>query len=257
MNVLPPRKATRNFFGVKPAYVRQAIAFLIVVTLLNLSVPLLPKVLAAGGGNASGATGIIRVSGVVTIDELKATSGQTIFPGSQIQTSEDSEALVDLGKFTRLRLLGETKFGLDFSKTSIVSTLTSGVLRGFIPAGTAVNIKTAAGELITDASQPTEFTVQVIGDTTRVSVEAGRVELRKENELKTVSAGEVFTTAPVPQTQPDPDEGMTTGQKIGLVAAIGAAATILALVLIGRDEEAPQFGGCVIVPSGESPSVCP
>ena len=239
--------------------VRRAVALLIAVTSLNLSVPLMRAVFASPRADAEVATGIISVAGSVTIDGARGTSGQTIFPGSQIATSEGSESIIHLGKFTRVRLLEETDFTLDFSGESISSTLAKGTLRGFIPAGIPFSIKTVRGELRTDPNQPSEFIVQVDDENTNVSVKTGRVELQRENNLEAVNAGEVFTTSAGSQTTPDEDEGLTDREKVGIFAAIGGAAAILIFVLRGREKEELQFGDCVIVPSGVTgqTGICP
>lgn len=259
--VLPSRQTARNSIGFKStANVRRAIALLIAVTSLNLSLPSLPGVFASPRPGAAIATGIMSVAGTVTIDGVRGTSGQTIFPGSQVATSEGSESIIHLGKFTRLRLLAETDFTLDFSGESISSSLGKGAVRAFIPAGIPVSIKTAEGELRTDPSQPSEFIVQVEGENTKVSVKTGRVELRTETDIQAVSAGEVFTTATGSQTEPEEEEGLTDRQKVGIFAAIGGAAAILIIVLRGREkEEELQFGGCAIVPSGITgqTGICP
>jgi ferric-dicitrate binding protein FerR (iron transport regulator) len=246
-------------------YGRRAAAFLIAVTLLSLSLPLFPVApvasvaVAATGRDALGATGVIRVAGTVTIDGVQGTSGQTIFTGSHIATAAGSESIVDLGRATRFRLSPETDFTLDFSRACVSSKLGGGIVRGFVAAGLPVNIRTAGGELVTDPSQAAEFIVEVTGADTRVSVKTGRVELRTDGKLKTVSAGEAFTTAD-PQDQPDnDDEGLGKKEKIGIIAAIGGVATILIVILQGREKQdpEPEFGGCAIILSGTSSGICP
>lgn len=258
--VLPSRQTARNSIGFKSTdNVRRAIALLIAVTSLNLSLPSLPGVFASPRPGAAIATGIMSVAGTVTIDGARAISGQTIFPGSHIATSEGSESIIDLGKFTRLLLSAETELTLDFSRMNISGSLSKGVVRGFIPAGIPVNIRTAGAELLTDSSQPTAFIVQVDGDATKVSVETGRVEVRIGNKLQSVGAGQVFATASGSPAQPVLPSNLTNRQRVGLFAAIGAAAAILAFAIIGRDETEPQFGNCVIVPSGTTgqSGICP
>ncbi|HWN10757.1 MAG TPA: hypothetical protein VNO50_16070 [Pyrinomonadaceae bacterium] len=237
---------------------RRWLAIFIVAASFNLSLPLVPGVFTAAGKNSSTSSGIIRVRGTVMIDGLAVRSGQTIFSGSQITTAEGAESIIDLGKLTRLRLLPETDFSLDFSPTRISSTLRAGMLRGFIPAGLPANFHAAGGELVTDPSQATEFTVQVTGEDIHVQVKTGRVELRTENELKAIGAGEVFATSGGPQdSQDDDDEGLSTEAKVGILAAIGGAAALLLIAFRGRDESQPEFGGCVIVPSGPTSGICP
>lgn len=224
--------------------------FLIVVSLVNVLMPS-TSVLASLRSDAV-ATAIVHVSGSVTIDGVKGTSGQTIFPGNQVVTGPGAESIIDLGKLTRLRLLPETDLSLDFSQSRISSTLHKGTVRAFIPAGLPVNIHTAGGELVSNPAQSTEFTIQVTDRYTQISVKYGDVELRTESELRTIGAGEAFATAGETQdSQASDDEGLSTGQKVGIFAAIGAAAAILIVVFRGREKkEEPEFGGCVIVPSG-------
>lgn len=254
---LSSEKTARNFRGFNSTdYLRRSVAILILATLVNLLLPS-AGVFAAPRG-ASSATGIIRVAGTATVDGARAISWQTIFPGSHIATSEGSESIIDLGRFTRFLLSAETELTLDFSRVNISSSLSRGVVRGFIPAGIPVNIKTVGAELITDSSQPAAFIVQVDGDSTKVSVEKGRLEVRTGNSMQSVGVGQVFATASGSPTQPAPQNNLTTRQRVGLFAAIGAAAAILAFVIIGRDETAePEFGGCVIILSGPSTGFCP
>lgn len=176
-----------------------------------------------------------------------------------IATSAGSESIIDLGRITRLRLGPETEFKLDFSRTYISGTLGNGVVSGFIPAGLPVTIKTAGGELVTDPNQPAEFRLEVFGEITKVLVKHGRVELRTENKFNPVGAGEVFSNAG-PQNRPndddDDEDGLSTGAKVGMFAAIGGAATLLFIVLRGRNDQEPVFGDCVIILSGPSTGIC-
>lgn len=238
---------------------RRSLAILIVAASLNLSLPLLPGTFTAAGRDASNASGRIRVAGSVTIDGVPGMSGQTIFSGSQVTTAEGSESIIDLGKLTRLRLLPETDLTLDFSTARISSKLNTGTVRAFIPAGLPVSIRTAGGEFVTNPAQATRFTVQVTGLNTQISVESGDVELRTENRLESIRAGEVFGTSGEAQdSQDDDDEGLSTKEKVGIFAAIGGAAALLLIVFRGREEEEqPEFGGCVIILSGPSTGMCP
>lgn len=241
--------------------IRRSLAILSVAAALNLSLPLMPGIYTAAGRDAAiarVASGTIRVAGSVSIDGVQGMSGQTIFPGSQITTAERSESIIDLGKLTRLRLLPETDLSLDFSSARVSGTLRQGALRGFIPAGLPVNIHTEGGELVTDPSEATEFTVRVTGTTTEVSVKTGHVELRSENELKMVGAGEVLTTSGVPQNpSEDEDDGLSKAEKIGLLAGIGGVAAILLTAFKGPVEEEFEFGECVDILSGPSTGICP
>jgi ferric-dicitrate binding protein FerR (iron transport regulator) len=260
MKTLSLRNSNRNLINLKlTVHGRRAAALLIAVALLSLSLPLFPIASAEPGRDLLGVTGIIRVSGTVNVDGVRGMSGQTVFPGSQIATAEDGESIIDLGRATRLRLGPETDLALGFSRASISSTLGRGIVRGFIPAGLPVNIRTAGGELVTDPAAPAEFIVEVIGENTKVSVKTGRVELRTDGKVQIVGAGGVFTTNAGQQDPPDTDDdGLTKGQKIGIIAAIAGAGTLLLVLLEGREKKVePEFGGCVIILSGPSSGICP
>lgn len=233
--------------------IRRVVARLIALALLDLLLLSSPGVFASPLTSATLATGMIRVSGIVTVDGVRAASGQTIFPGNHIVTAGASESIIDLEKFSRLRLSPETELTLDFSRINISGSLSKGVVRGFIPIGIPASIKTAGAELLTDSSQPTVFNVQVEGETTRVSVEKGRVDVRSGSNLRTVYAGEVFATDS--SAQPSSPSSLSNRQKGGLFAAIGAAAVFLAIAIIGREEPPEeQFGNCVIILSGSGSS---
>ena len=236
---------------------RSWLAVFIVAASVNLSLPLLPGAFTAVGRDASPDSGVIRVAGTVTIDGAQGGSGQTIFSGSQVVTAEGAESIIDLGKLTRLRLSSATDLSLDFSQSRITSTLRKGTVRAFIPAGLLVSIHTAGGELVTDPALATEFTIQVTDQNTQIAVKSGYAELRHENMLETIRAGEVFGTTGKTQESQDDDAGLSTKEKVGIFAAIGGVAALLLIVFKGRDEEEPVFGGCVIILSGPTSGMCP
>jgi len=225
---------------------------LLIVVAMNLS---LSSVWATPhtGDKSRVATGIMSIAGTVTVDGTRATSGQTIFTGSHVVIAEDSQSMIDLGSATRLVLASETELTLDFSRTNVSSVLGQGKLRGFVPAGLPLNIKTADVEVATDSSQPAAVKVEVVDGSTRVTVEKGRVDLRVGQRLKSVSEGQVFSTAAALPGQTEPPDDNDDRKKVGIFVAIGAAAAILAAVLIGRgDDPEDEFGDCVIILSGPS-----
>ena len=225
---------------------------LLIVTAINLS---LSTVWATPHADAKSidTTGIMSIAGTVTVDGTPAVSGQTLFTGSRIAIAEKSQSIVDLGSGTRFVLASETDLTLDFSKTNIASFLGKGKLRGFVPAGLPLTLRTADAELTTDASQPAAFTVQFLGHTTMVNVQKGRVEVRVGERLQSVGAGRVFSSAPGFSGQTESPDDDDDKKKIGIFVAIGAAAAILAVALIGRDKDPEdEFGDCVIILSGPS-----
>ncbi len=234
-------------------HIRRSIALSMIIASLHLS---LGSALATPRAEASVATGIMSLAGTATVDGSLATSGQTIFSGSRISVDAGSRSIVDLGKRTRLLLSAETALSLDFSSTQLAALLEKGVVRAFIAAGLPVTIRTAGGELVTDASQPSVFSVSVDEGVTKVLVETGKIEVRGQDGVHALGAGQTFVNSSRDQGEPAaPQNNLTGRQKFGLFAAIGAAAAILAATLLGRDkEEEQQFGGCVIILSGTNPN---
>ena len=197
-------------------------------------------------------TGIMSIAGTVTVDGTLATSGHTLFTGSRIVIAEESQSIVDLGAGTRFVLAAETDLTLDFSKTNIAGALGKGKLRGFVPAGLPLTVKTEDAELTTDSSEPAAFIVQVVGKKTMITVQKGRIEVRAGERMQSLGAGQAFSSAgSAGQTEP-PDDDDDDKKKIGIFVAIGAAAAILAVALLGRDDPEDEFGDCVIILSGPS-----
>lgn len=225
---------------------------LLIVVAMNLS---LSSVWATPNTDSKsiGTTGIMSIAGTVTVDGTPAASGQTIFSGSRIAIAEDSQSIVDLGAGTRFVLASETDLTLDFSKTNIAGVLGKGKLRSFVPVGLPLIVRTEDAELTTDTSQPASFTVEVVGHQTTVAVQKGRLAVRAGELLHSLSAGQSFSSAAGSPGQTEPADGDDNKKKIGIFVAIGAAATILAVVLIGRNNDPEdEFGDCVIILSGPS-----
>jgi ferric-dicitrate binding protein FerR (iron transport regulator) len=235
---------------------RRFIAFSLALAVLNLSAGV--ALAALPGSGASLAT--LRVSGEVTVNELRALSGQTILPNSSIITASNSKSILELGNFTRLILSAQSELAVDFSAASIAGSLRRGELRAFMPAARGLNITTPHAVLATDARQPAVFTVQVHAGFTQISVETGRVELRVGKTSRVLGAGETFLTdcdslaVPAP-----PHQNLDNAGKVGIIAGIGTGVAVLLTLLIGRDhEEELDFGGCVIIlsPTNDPPGTC-
>ncbi len=204
------------------------------------------------------ATALITIDGIVTINGSRAMSGQTVFSGSRITTETRSESLLDLDNQARLKLGGETTLTLEFSDARLSGSLDDGGINGFVPTGIRAQIKTADAMVATNPAQPAAFTIQVGSCSTTLSVQTGRVEIRAWNSVRSVGAGESFSTAE--SIPPAPQQNLSHRKRVGLFIGIGAAVGVLLIVLTGRYQQ-PQppddFGGCVTVYSGETPSTCP
>jgi hypothetical protein len=230
---------------------RHLVTLFLAVSVLNF--PALTAVASAPS------RGILKANGIVRVDDLRASSGLTIFSGSRMVTSSQSAAVIELGKLSRLLLSEQTELRLDFSETSISASIGTGKVRAFLPIAKPLTLITPAGVLVTDSSAVAILTVQVSNEATIVSVEQGRAELRSGKEIRTVSPGETFTAAGDCAAMPAPQQNLNTKAKVGLVAGIGAGLAILLFAITGdEDEEVDSFGGCVIVPSGsnDNPGQC-
>jgi len=230
---------------------RHLVAFLLAVAILFF--PVLPAVASATSG------GTLKANGVVTVDDLRASSGLTIFSGSHIVTSTQSAATLELGNSRRLLLFEDTELRVDFSEASISASLREGKVRAFLPVGKSLMLSTPAGVVVTNPRDATILSVQVNDDATIVSVEQGRAELRGGKEIRMLAAGETVTAAGNCAAMPDPQQNLSSKAKIGLVAGIGTGLAILLFAITGNDdEEMESFGGCVVVPSGftDPPGQC-
>ena len=224
---------------------------LLIVAAMNLS---LSSVWATPNTDSKSVvtTGIMSIAGIVTVDGIVATSGHTLFTGSRIAIAEDSQSIVDLGAGTRFVLASETDLTLDFSKANVAGSLSKGKLRGFVPAGLPLTVRTGDVELTTDSSQPATFTVEVVGHKTMVTVQRGRIDVRSGERLQMVGAGQVFSSAAGLPGQTRPPDDDDDKKKIGIFVAIGTAAAILVVALLGKDDPEDEFGDCVIILSGPS-----
>jgi ferric-dicitrate binding protein FerR (iron transport regulator) len=213
-------------------------------------------VLATGGLSSprprpETATGFITSTGIVNIDGLPTVSGQTLFSASDISTSENSAASIELRNLVRLRLAAKTHLALEFSSQNVLSSLHEGQIVASIPAGVQVHIMTADASLLTEGSEPVAFTISTDGCITFLSVQTGAATLRVGDKAHSIAAGEEFSTAP--GSQATPQKTSNRKKRIGLVIGIGATVAVLIAVLAGnsnRDPGTSTPGGCVIAPSG-------
>jgi hypothetical protein len=233
---------------------RQAIALLIATAVLSLYAP---AISASPNLDSKSAIGAITVNGVVQINGLPVISGRTLFSGASIHNSTEAESTLELGNLARLKLEAETSLTLESSKLSLSASLDSGAVRALVPSGIRADIRTPDASIMTDDSQLAVFSVLVDSCSTTLSVQAGRVEIRSGNNMKSVSSGESYSTsgAPLP---PGPQHNFNNRKKFGLLVGIGGAIAILLIALTGEKhvDETPGFGGCVIVPSGDAVGGC-
>ncbi|HEV7682838.1 MAG TPA: FecR domain-containing protein [Pyrinomonadaceae bacterium] len=224
--------------------VRRLIALSVAIGVLNLSA----LGVSANSPNRAEPLGTIQVNGDVTVDNVPALSGLTITSGSHIVTSSGSSSILDLGNLTRFLLSEQTELALDFSAENISGTLQSGGLHVFVPVNRALTLNTPTAVIATDGSEMVAINIQLIDGDTRISVEQGRVELRSGNSKRSLVAGETVSNAESRSSLPIPQQNLSQGKRIGILAGIGGGLAILLLAITLGDAE-DDFGGCVITVS--------
>jgi ferric-dicitrate binding protein FerR (iron transport regulator) len=145
---------------------------------------------------------VISAEGTVTVNGASAISGATVFSDSTVTTAKGSSAVVSLGKLGRVELQSETSIKLTYADSSItVNTLTAGAsteaaaTQGrslFVLStnpGVAGTVITGDGQVLTDSTKRTEFTVDMSCGDTLVSVKKGSVTLRAGDSVKQIAAG--------------------------------------------------------------------
>src|SRR4029078_11388243 len=113
-----------------------------------------------------------------------------------------------------------------------------------------VDIATNDDLITTDASQPSVFRVVADSCSTTLSVQSGRVELRRDG-IRSLLAGDSFKTLAESSSRGPGQQNFSTGKKVGILITIGVGVAALLVAIKGGDQtQEPQFGGCVVVPSG-------
>jgi ferric-dicitrate binding protein FerR (iron transport regulator) len=198
-------------------------------------------VLAAPSAKASGA---LAVSGQVTVNGQKMTSGGTIFMDSIISTADQSSASVSISKVGRVDLAANSDLRLSFAANSITAMLETGSAQVAILAGITVNLTTKEGTIVVDGSQPTTFTVSASRERTSVATLSGIAQFRAGGSVKQIAAGE-SATAGVPNPQQDTDDGSWSW--IWFVIPVVVAVTVISYVVFDDNDDDLDFGGSITV----------
>ena len=203
--------------------------------------------------------GTVTVDGAVTINGQSAISGQTLFSSSNIVTDANSGSLISLSSSARLRLGPATDLTVDPSRAVVSGSLKEGQVFALIPAGVSLDFKTVDASIETAANEPTVLSIQS-GECsgTTLFVQTGAVDIHAAGNMRTVKAGETFSTAPNSSAPQNPQNSSSHRKRLGLLIGIGATIGIILGVVLGKsDKNQSPFGGCVIVPSGDGgPGQC-
>lgn len=201
--------------------------------------------------------GEITVTGNVTVNGQTVISNSTIVSGSTIVTSDNSSAVISLGKAGRIEVLAGSNLTLRFADTSITGILDAGKVRVSNNAGVATTITTKDSVALADAGQANSFVVEVECSHTHVDTISGLITMRSGSNDKQVAAGTDATAGNVTQTgckpclRPNPNPGVFPVAGSGWLPALliaAAGGTAAAIFFLDGDDE--NIGGPINVVSG-------
>lgn len=241
--------------GGRPAdNVRRAFALLAAAALLNLSAAARATESARGPAPA----GQVALAAGLRVDGLPAVAGQTVFPGSSLDTEEHSRTALELGNRARLELSGSTALRLDFSDEGVGGALGAGGARVSVPRGVAASLATSDASVTSDSADPAVFRLEVSAEGTTLTVQTGRVEMRAGGAARVASAGESLSAARGSRPAPPQGNSLSSGRRAGIFVGIAAAITVVILIITGRDGDELSTPPCpsVISPGGPLPPGC-
>lgn len=199
-------------------------------------------------------TGEITVAGQVTVNGQSVVSNSTVVSGSIIVTSDNSTAVISLGKTGRVELLANSNITLKFSDSGITGILSEGKARVSNAAGVATTITTKDATVIADAGQGNSFAVDVECSHTHVDTLSGLVTMRNGTNDKQIAAGTDAVAGNLSQTgcqpcvRPGPDVPVASIGALPLVALLLAVAGgVGTAILIGGGNDTTTGGGVVVV----------
>jgi hypothetical protein len=229
---------------------RKSIAFCLAIAVLSIY-----SMVALAAPGQQGPAGELSVSGKVTVNGQNAISGATVFSDSTIVTSQNSSAVVSLGKLGRVELLPGTSLKISFSENSISGVLDSGRLQVSVPQGIATSFTTKDAMVVSDMTQATNvFTIDLECGNTITATQTGKTELRAGDRRQPVAAGQdasAGTAQPGTRCTRLKTEGMK-GLSGGALAALllAAGGAVAAAIIAGLSENNDiNFGGNVTVVS--------
>lgn len=224
----------------------RALVLLLAAALLNLS-SLAPR----AEGTAARHTGEVTDANGVAVDGSPAVRGQTLFSGSRLEAPGNSRSLLSLDNFGRVELTDGAALRLNFDDASLGGALEAGHLRVYAPRGVAADFATADARVKTDAREAASFSLRTAEGFTEVSVRSGALEVRANGSARTLKADETYSTAPDPQAR----QNLSGRKRAGLFVALAAAAVLVSVILIARDETREPV--CETGPIVPSPGAIP
>jgi hypothetical protein len=203
-------------------------------------------------------TAEVSVSGLAKIDGEEAISGQTLFSGSMIETTQKATAIVNLSLGGRLKLLKSSRLKLIFDESQIIGFLDTGSAHVSVPAGLTANLTTKDATVIADQSQPTIFSVEYKDGDLIVAVMLGRVEIQKNGRSQQIGAGQFTFVEDTLKPQSNNKKGSSDRKLLAILLTIGGALAVVAIIFAAgnNDPQIPE-GGCVQILSPTGDNRCP
>jgi hypothetical protein len=203
---------------------------------------------------------IVTLTGSAIINNAPAVSGQTLFAKNTIATTKSSSLILDVPRAARLEVSEQTELRVEVLPDLLRTELKTGRLGLSTLRGTTTRVEILPGlSVISDATMPSKFTVAAEETNFELRVSEGAVdvvdsrETSKGQQVTHVGPNMTFSNVGLLQTNND-QSNLTTRQRVAiLIAAGGGLALLFIAIVTGNDPVADGPGGCVIVPSGESP----
>jgi hypothetical protein len=201
------------------------------------------------------AAGELSVTGSVMINGTQGISGATVFTDSQIKTSRNSSATINLGKLGRVQLGPESEMTLRFSDGNIGGNLTAGRAVVSAPAGVSIAVATAEGIATSDGKQPAALTIDVTCGNTRVVASRSAAKVTSGSKVEYVAAGSEVAVgqAQAPRCARLSTAGQAQQLSAGAIAALIIAGVGGAVAGIVAASQADNVTPSSIVVSGFRP----
>lgn len=195
----------------------------------------------APAGGARAYTGELTVASGALVNGEPAVNGQTLFPGSTVETNRDSHSFVNLAALGRLELTPRTSLALDFGEAGTSCALDSGRVNVYAPAAVGASVRTSDAAVAAAGGAGAVFSVETSKGATTVVVRSGQAEVSANGSTRRLAAGETFTTAP----QGAGGNNLSDGERKGLYVAIAAAVATVIIVLAAKAGDDDRFSGCI------------
>lgn len=216
---------------------RWGISVGLIVSLLGLALPW--KVAAAS------ALGEMIITGIATVNHIKAASGSTIFSGSEIETYNPGAAVISLSQGAGvLALEPNTLVNLSGSPQRLAAQVSKGTVT--VRTKSPATIRTP--QLQIESDPDSVYLVAVTRESTEVEALTRTVRVRANGESVTVKPGERYnsqtrsTTTAKAGTQKEKQENSKTKRRVlGIMIPLilGGIALPIALVAAQGEKQTP------------------